>query len=77
MARPLDELIHDALELPEDERALLAIAVQDSLHAPTDKNVEQVWAAEIERRIGEIDRGEVELIPGDQVIMEARARARR
>ena len=77
MGRLLDDILHDALELSADERALLAIAVQDSLHNPVDKDVEKAWATEIDRRIGQIDRGEVKLIAGDQVLAEARSRARR
>jgi hypothetical protein len=41
--------------------------VIESLDGPADPDVEEAWRAEIERRIGQIDRGEVQLIPADEV----------
>ena len=31
------------------------------------QEVKEAWRAEIERRLGEIDRGEIQLISGDEV----------
>ncbi len=66
-------VLKSALELDLDERAILAIELQQTLHE-VDPEVEAAWADEVERRIGEIDRGEATLVPGDQVLAEARAR---
>lgn len=64
-----------ALALPRSERARLA----ERLIASLDENaeVEEAWAAEIKRRLDSIDRGEVELIPAEDVIAEARRRVSR
>jgi putative addiction module component (TIGR02574 family) len=61
-----------ALALPRSERARLA----ERLIASLDENaeVEDAWAAEIKRRLDAIDRGEVELVPAEEVIAEARRR---
>ena len=40
------------------------------MHPITELDIEAVWSAEIERRLGEIDAGEVELIPWDDVRLE-------
>ena len=36
----------------------------------SEPDIEAAWSAEIERRLVEIDPGEVELIPGDDVRLE-------
>lgn len=46
----------------------------ESLDAPEQKEIDAAWAEEIERRIRDIDEGKVELIPGDEVLAELRAR---
>jgi putative addiction module component (TIGR02574 family) len=64
-----------ALSLPRSERARLAERLIASLDE--DSEVEQAWAAEIRRRLDSIDRGEVEMIPAEQVLAEARRRLAR
>ena len=60
-----DQILDEALKLPEAERADVADRLYDSLEsAPRD--VRAAWEAEIERRIQEIDDGTVELIPWEQ-----------
>jgi putative addiction module component (TIGR02574 family) len=70
----LEELKRAAAKLSEDERAELALALIESLDEVTESpgDIERAWKLEIERRIGEIDRGEVQLIPGDEVLAEVR-----
>jgi putative addiction module component (TIGR02574 family) len=48
----------------------------ESLDGPAEDPavVEEAWRVEIERRVGEIDRGEVKSIPGDEVFAEVRRR---
>jgi putative addiction module component (TIGR02574 family) len=65
------EILEAASALPEEERLLLAHSLFDSIHE-MDADVEQAWIQEIRRRCGEIDRGEVELIPAEDVFEEAR-----
>jgi len=57
-----------ALALPEEERERLAMDLWDSLSQ--DDGVGDAWAKEIERRVREIDNGEVELVSWE----DARAR---
>lgn len=72
MTATLSELERQARELSQDDRARLALALIQSLEPAEEGNVEAAWLAEIERRCREIERGEVKLIPADQVMAEAR-----
>ena len=74
MANTLFELKQRAAQLPETERAELALSLIESLDGPGDTDVEEAWRLEIERRIGQIDRGEVELVAGDEVFARLRRR---
>lgn len=74
MANTLLELKQKAAQLPAAERAELALCLIESLDGPGDPDVEQAWRLEIERRIGQIDRGEVNLVPGDEVFARLRRR---
>ena len=60
------------LALPREERARLAQRLIESLD--DDPKVEEAWRIEIQRRLDSIDRGEVEMIPAEQVLAEARRR---
>ena len=46
----------------------------DSLDGPPDEGADEAWRVEIERRIGQLERGEVELIPGEEVFARLRRR---
>jgi putative addiction module component (TIGR02574 family) len=74
MSDTLAELKQKASELSEAERADLALSLIESLDGPADPDVEEAWRIEIERRIGQIDRGEVQPIPGDEVFAKLRRR---
>jgi putative addiction module component (TIGR02574 family) len=76
MSDMLAELKKNAAQLSDVERAELALSLIESLDGPADPDVEEAWRVEIERRIGQIDRGEVELIPGDEVFARLRRRLR-
>ena len=67
-------LLSQALKLPDDERAALAAELIASLDGDPDEGVEEAWAAEIKRRVDQIERGAVELIPWEQVRAELRQR---
>ena len=43
-----------------------------SLNLPTQADIERLWAEEAEHRIAEIDRGDVKLVPGEQVFENIR-----
>lgn len=63
------KLLSDALALPEPERREFAEALLDSLTAGEAQAVEseQAWAEELQRRVAQVRRGEVELVSWEQV----------
>ena len=65
------KILEDALALPEEQRATLVAALNESLEAAEDDLTPQ-WKAEIARRVEAVERGESRLVPGDEV--EARIR---
>lgn len=67
MARDLQTMFRDALELSEGDRATLAGLLIGSLEPPPDPEVEELWAIEAERRWQEIESGAVETIPWEEV----------
>lgn len=74
MSNALIELKEKASQLSEAERAEFALSLLESLDGPSDPGVEEAWLLEIERRVGEIERGEVQLIPGLEVFARLRSR---
>jgi putative addiction module component (TIGR02574 family) len=61
-------LLQAALALPETDRAELAASLIHSLDPQIDEDAGAAWSAEIKRRVESIDRGEVELIPWEDVM---------
>lgn len=67
MSRTFVDLWKEASELPEKDRADLAGLLLESLEGEPDEGVEAAWAAEIERRVAELDAGRVKTIPWEDV----------
>jgi hypothetical protein len=61
------KLLAEALALDHADRALLAAKLIASLGGPVDSNDEVAWATEINRRVGEIETGEAELVDRPEV----------
>jgi putative addiction module component (TIGR02574 family) len=75
MTPVFDEIVNAALALPIEERAKLAKQILVSLET-SQAQIDEAWRDEIERRIREIDQGEVELLPGEEVLKELRTKFR-
>ena len=71
--RVLDEV----LQLPADARVNLVEQLLTSLNLPTQPEIDQLWADEAEKRIAQIDKGEVQLVPGRKVFSNIRKKYRR
>jgi putative addiction module component (TIGR02574 family) len=67
MTRDVAELFREASSLSEADRAELAGRLLGTLHGEPDEDVEAAWAEEIERRVRQIDAGEVKTIPWEEV----------
>lgn len=71
MDTELEKLEAEALKLTPGERAALAQRLLASLDE--DAEIEEAWAAEVERRVAEIESGAVKLIPIDEALAQVRA----
>jgi len=60
-------LLDEALQLPAAARAELATKLIESLDAELDDSAEELWQAEIERRLKEIDAGTAKTLPWEEV----------
>jgi putative addiction module component (TIGR02574 family) len=67
MSRTFIDLWKEASELSEKDRADLAGLLIESLEGEPEREVEAAWAAEIERRVAELDAGVVKAIPWEEV----------
>ena len=67
MATSATDLLKQALELKEEERAELASLLIESLDEPAEEGVEAAWALEIERRMADLDSGSSKTLPWDEV----------
>jgi putative addiction module component (TIGR02574 family) len=74
MAHSLPEIEKDALGLPPEDRARLAVRLLSSLEGATDspEEIEKLWIKEAERRFQEIRDGAVQGIPAREVFSELR-----
>ena len=63
MTEEVSELLKKALALPAEARAALAGSLLASLEDTVDASAEEIWSQEIERRIEELDSGNVKPIP--------------
>ncbi len=71
MSSQLELIEAEALKLDADERARLADRLLASLSE--DAQVDDAWAAEVERRVAEIESGRVQLVPANEAITRARS----
>ena len=63
MTKDAKKLLNEALVLSEEDRAILAASLIDSLDETSDPDVEDAWEAEIQKRSQEISNGKVKSIP--------------
>jgi hypothetical protein len=64
---------YEAMRLPPEDRARLALELIESLEDLAQSEVERLWLEESARRASQIDAKTVELVSGDVVAREARA----
>ena len=74
MSLTYEQIAAEALRLSAEQRADLADKLWISVDAP--EAVAAAWDTEVEHRIAQLDKGEVETIPLEDVIAEMRAKLR-
>lgn len=71
MGIQLETLEAEALKLTSGERAAFAQLLLASLDE--DAEIEDAWAAEVERRIAEVESGAVQVVPIAEALAQVRA----
>lgn len=74
MNRSSAKVVSDALSLPPRSRAKLAEKLLESLDDPRQREIDRLWAEEVEDRIAAYERGELKAIPGKEVFRGLRPR---
>lgn len=77
MSMALDEVIKVAMELPEEQRLVLAEVLMESADAEQDDEISAAWENEIQARIRAIDEGRVVGIPHEEVMRRIELRLKR
>jgi putative addiction module component (TIGR02574 family) len=67
VTRPAEKVLSEALSLDTRERAEIAAQLIASLDGERDEDVEAAWAAEVDRRIREVEAGRAKLVPWGDV----------
>jgi putative addiction module component (TIGR02574 family) len=67
MTQKSQVVLEEALKLSPNERAEVVEQLIASLEEAPDTNVEQAWQEEVQRRLQQIERGEVKTIPWEEV----------
>jgi putative addiction module component (TIGR02574 family) len=61
-----NELIAEVTSLPIEERAMVADCILRSLNPP-ESDIDRKWAAVAKRRLAELQTGQVQAVPGEDV----------
>ncbi len=72
MALTLEQLTEEAMRLPVASRILLADKLVESLDFEELDEIQRLWTAEAIRRRDEIRSGQVQALPGEEVLDEVR-----
>lgn len=67
------DIMERAEMLPIDMKLELVDRLLESI-GPTQKEIDELWKVEIERRVEEVRSGRVKTIPGEQVFAEIEER---
>jgi hypothetical protein len=73
----VEHLLEQALALPPDDRALLTAELGSAEGEGRPEEIAAAWEGEILPRIGEVERGETELLDGDEVVRDLREKLRK
>jgi hypothetical protein len=69
----IETLEREALRKPAEDRARFAMVLLESLDELPHQELERLWFEEAACRAAQIDSGEMELIPSEDVDRKARA----
>lgn len=67
MPTEIDRILDEVLALPCNVRIELVDKILASMNPPAKPEIERLWAEEAERRVSELEKGEIAPIPGQEV----------
>jgi putative addiction module component (TIGR02574 family) len=76
MSAAVESILAQAMQMPAQDRAAIAERLISSLDTETDWDVEIAWQQEVQRRVDEVERGEVVCLPWEQVLQRLRKNSR-
>ncbi len=79
MRSAIREVRDAALSLEPEQRARLAallIASLEEVETVDESEIERLWLAEAEERCNQVDAGEVQLVPAEELLQRLRNRSR-
>ena len=68
-----DELVAEVKKLSLEERAALAKQIVESLDELSESEIEALWVQEAERRLDELEQGQVTEVSAEQVLRQVKA----
>jgi hypothetical protein len=71
------KVFDEALSLPAEVRMSLVEKLLASLNLPTQPEIDRLWAEEAERRIAQIEKREIKLVPGKKLFSNIRKKHQR
>ena len=74
MARTLDQLRDEAMELDIEERGALADSLWESFLTDEEREIQNAWIEEAERRLQDYRSGKVKSVPYAEVMARLRAK---
>ncbi|HEX9984039.1 MAG TPA: addiction module protein [Thermoanaerobaculia bacterium] len=72
--RTLDAIRDEALQLNEEDRGVLADALWESFLTPEERELQEEWLDEAERRIADLEAGRSRTIPAEEVFARLRTK---
>lgn len=69
-----EQILKDALALPPQERAELLQRLLVSFQSPIDRKLDELWIREAEERLDAYDRGELSVVPVEEVFERIKQR---
>jgi len=76
MSTMVENLLTQALQMPVEDRAVIAERLISSLDTEIDQDVEIAWQQKVQRRVDEVDKGVVACIPWEQALLRLRNNSR-
>ena len=67
-----DQIVEEASHWPPEQLAELVDRLTLTLHHAQEPEIEEAWKQEIHRRLAEIENGQVQAIPGEEVSAKIR-----